>query len=100
MLKNYRKIERLCIVCRKKKSKEDLIRITKTPDGLVKIDLFKKLPGRGAYICSTIDCVRKLKKEDSLAYALKTRINREQFAEIKRELESLLERGDVKGESL
>jgi len=97
---NRRKIERLCIVCRKKKNKEELIRIVKTPEGLIKIDPLKKLPGRGAYICSTIDCVNKLKKENSLIHALKVKITREQLAEIKKELESLLERGDVKGESL
>ena len=96
---NRRKIERLCIVCRKKKSKEELIRIAKTSDGLIKAPL-KKLPGRGAYICSTIDCTNKLKKENSLMHALRAKITKEQLAEIKKELENLLERGDVKGESL
>lgn len=97
---SHRKIERLCIACRKKKSKEELIRIVKTPEGLVKVDPLKKLPGRGAYICSDIECINRLKRENSLNYALRTKINKEELIKIKKDLENLLERGDVKGESL
>lgn len=97
---SHRKIERLCIVCRKRKSKEELIRIVRTPEGLVRVDPLKKLPGRGAYICSNMECIDKLKRENSLNYALKTKVNKEELIKIKKELENLLERGDVKGESL
>ncbi|MBC7320995.1 YlxR family protein [bacterium] len=87
-------------MCRKRKSKEELIRIVRTPEGLVRVDPLKKLPGRGAYICSNMECIDKLKRENSLNYALKTKVNKEEFIKIKKELENLLERGDVKGESL
>ncbi|MCX7795681.1 MAG: YlxR family protein [bacterium] len=76
------------------------MRIVRTPEGLVKIDSLKKLPGRGAYVCNSIECINKLKKENSLNYALRTKINKEELIKIKKELEDLLERGDVKGESI
>lgn len=97
---SHRKIERLCIVCRKKKNKEELMRVVRTPEGLVRIDPLKKLPGRGAYICNNIECINKLKRENSLNHALRTKISREELIKIKKELENLLGRGDVKGESL
>lgn len=76
------------------------MRVVRTPEGLVRVDPLKKFPGRGAYICNNIECINKLKRENSLSYALRTKVSREELIKIKRELENLLGRGDVKGESL
>jgi|GEM_PF-1197314 predicted RNA-binding protein YlxR (DUF448 family) len=53
-------------------------------------------PGRGAYICGKIECISNFGKKNYLAYALKTRIEKDKLMDIKRELENLLQRGDVK----
>jgi len=53
-------------------------------------------PGRGAYICGKIECISNLEKKNYLAHALKTRIEKDRLMDIKRELENLLQRGDVK----
>ena len=42
--------QRMCAVCRERKEKSQLIRITKTQDGEVLIDKTGKLQGRGMYI--------------------------------------------------
>ncbi len=49
--------QRICVACRKTKSKKDLIRIVRTPDLQVKIDATGKLSGRGAYLCRDLGCL-------------------------------------------
>ncbi|HOL55653.1 MAG TPA: YlxR family protein [bacterium] len=70
--------------------------MVKTPEGLIKLDPLKMFPGRGAYICGKIECISNFGKKNYLAYALKTRIEKDKLMDIKRELENLLQRGDVK----
>ena len=62
--------QRSCTVCRAKSDKADLIRVVKSPDGRAVVDVMKKLPGRGAYICPDSDCIEKAKKSGSLAHSL------------------------------
>ena len=55
---------RSCVVTREKCEKRDLIRVVRTPEGEVKVDLTGKMNGRGAYIkkdVSVIDRARKSK---------------------------------------
>ncbi len=42
----------MCIVCRKRMEKEDLIRMC-IVSGKVVLDEKKSIPGRGAYVCDT-----------------------------------------------
>ena len=62
--------QRSCTVCRAKSDKADLIRVVRSPDGRAVVDIAKKLPGRGAYICPDSDCIEKAKKSGSLAHSL------------------------------
>ena len=41
---------RTCVVTREKLEKKDLVRIVRTPEGTVEIDLNGKKNGRGAYL--------------------------------------------------
>ena len=68
--KSNHKPQRSCTVCRAKSDKEDLIRIVKSPDGKAVVDVMKKLPGRGAYICPDSDCIQRAKKSGVLAHSL------------------------------
>ena len=52
---------RSCVVTREKCEKRDLIRIVRTPEGEVKIDLNGKMNGRGAYIKKDVTVVDKEK---------------------------------------
>lgn len=54
------------------------------------------LPGRGAYICDKIECINNLEKKNYLSHALKVKIEKDRLREIKREIENLLQRGDVR----
>lgn len=42
--------ERMCVACRKRRPKRELLRVVLTPEGPV-IDPSGKKPGRGAYVC-------------------------------------------------
>jgi len=41
---------RMCVVCRRRRPKRELLRIVRTPEGFI-LDDSGKLPGRGAYVC-------------------------------------------------
>lgn len=53
---------RSCVITREKCIKQDLIRVVRTPDGNVTIDLTGKLNGRGAYLKKDLEVFEKAKK--------------------------------------
>ena len=65
-MKNKKIPMRSCVVTREKCEKKDLIRIVRTPEGEVKIDLTGKLNGRGAYIKRELSVADKAKKSKVL----------------------------------
>jgi predicted RNA-binding protein YlxR (DUF448 family) len=75
--KNRRKRPRTCVGCRKEEGKRGLLRVVRSPEGEVRIDPGGKAPGRGAYLCRNIECLRAAKKRDALSKALKTKVPRE-----------------------
>ena len=65
-MKNKKIPMRSCVVTREKCEKKDLIRIVRTPESEVKIDLTGKMNGRGAYIKKDVSVVDKAKKSKVL----------------------------------
>ena len=53
--------ERMCVVCRQMKPKNELIRIV-NGDGIVVVDKTGKLNGRGVYLCKCKECISKAVK--------------------------------------
>ena len=47
---------RTCVACGTSRPKRELIRIVRTPEGQVELDLTGKKPGRGAYLCPRAEC--------------------------------------------
>ncbi|SDY90657.1 RNase P modulator RnpM [Tindallia californiensis] len=62
-MKNKRIPLRKCIGCLEMKPKNELIRIVCTKDGIISLDETGKAHGRGSYICSSIECFDKAKKQ-------------------------------------
>ena len=54
--------QRTCVVTREKCDKKDLIRVVRTPEKEVIIDLSGKANGRGAYIKKDLEAIEKAKK--------------------------------------
>ena len=51
---------RMCIACKEMKPKADMTRVVKNAEGEISPDPTGKAPGRGAYICSGEECLKKL----------------------------------------
>lgn len=82
-----RKPQRTCLGCRESKNKDELIRIVRSPEGEVSVDLTGKKNGRGAYLCRQASCLQKAVKSRALARALKTEIPPETLAYLTEELD-------------
>lgn len=52
------------------------------PDGSFAVDKTGKLSGRGAYICVSPECVKKLKKAKLLNRSFKQEISEEIYSEV------------------
>lgn len=53
---------RMCSGCGEMFDKRQLVRVVKSPEGEVSLDLTGKKPGRGAYVCNHIECLQKARK--------------------------------------
>lgn len=73
---------RTCIVSKEKLPKMELLRIVRTPEGEVAIDLKGKLNGRGAYIKKDSNVILKAKKNKALERHLEVTIKDEFYDEI------------------
>ena len=91
---NTRKVPlRKCTGCGEMKSKKEMIRVIKTPEDDIVIDATGKKNGRGAYICNSLDCLRKAMKSKGLERSLKTSIPKEVYEELERELMDITNEG-------
>ena len=64
----------MCVGCREMKPKQSLLRVVKPQEGDAHIDRTGKAPGRGAYVCDNIECLKKAEKIHALDRALDTKI--------------------------
>lgn len=77
---------RMCAGCGEMKSKKEMIRVLKTPEGEIVIDTTGKKNGRGAYLCSSSDCFKKAIKTKGLERSLKMSIPDEIIEMLEKEL--------------
>jgi predicted RNA-binding protein YlxR (DUF448 family) len=66
--------QRTCIACRQVRDKKDLVRLVSMGDGMIEIDVLRKKPGRGAYLCPRRTCWELALRKNRLDYALRTRL--------------------------
>ncbi|MFQ5752179.1 MAG: RNase P modulator RnpM [bacterium] len=66
---------RTCLACRQKKFKHELLRIVRTPEGNVEIDVEATKSGRGAYLCYKIECFRTAMKRKSINQNLNVNVD-------------------------
>ena len=75
---------RTCVVTNERFPKQELLRIVKTPEGEVKIDLTGKLNGHGAYIKKDEEVLNKAIKTKALSRHLECEINNDVYEEIRK----------------
>lgn len=86
MEKQKRIPERKCCGCNTVRPKKELIRIVRSPEGEVSLDFVGKKSGRGAYLCSNVECLKKAKKAKRLSKNLDCEIPAEVYDELEKEL--------------
>ena len=75
--------QRSCVVCRTKKDKNELIRIVRNQVNEINIDESGKKPGKGAYICDSLECLEKGMKSKALKRALEVEIPEEIYENLR-----------------
>ena len=79
--------QRQCMGCRERKAKKELIRVVRGVDGTVSLDFSGKAPGRGAYLCSSAECLKKAIRSKALDRSLETQIPQEVYDRLEKEME-------------
>jgi predicted RNA-binding protein YlxR (DUF448 family) len=74
---------RMCCVCRVRKEKHELIKITKTKDRVFDIN---GNVGRGAYICNNRTCIELAIKKKSLNRSFKCEVDSEVYKSLQSKL--------------
>ncbi|MDU4697194.1 MULTISPECIES: RNase P modulator RnpM [Paenibacillus] len=76
---------RKCVACQEMMPKKTLIRIVRSPEGEVSIDLTGKKSGRGAYLCGKTACFKLAHKSRALDRALKAPVGSEVYEQLARD---------------
>ena len=74
--------QRMCVVTKEKTDKRNLLRIVKTKDNQILVDLTGKQNGKGAYITKSKEVLEKAKKNKALYKALEITIPDSIYEEI------------------
>ena len=82
MMKQRKIPMRTCIVTKEKCEKKDLIRIVKTPDGNIEIDLTGKKNGRGAYLKKDSEVFKLAKQKKVLNREFEMEIDEKLFEDL------------------
>lgn len=77
---------RTCIGCNEIKPKRELVRVVKTKEGEISLDLTGRKSGRGAYICRDIECLKKARKARRLEKSFGCKIEDEVYNSMEAEL--------------
>lgn len=78
---------RQCIGCNEMKSKKDMMRVLKTDEGEICLDITGKKNGRGAYVCKSKECLMLARKNKGLERSFKMGIPSEVYEALEREFE-------------
>lgn len=92
-MKQKKTAMRRCIGCFESKPKKELLRIVRATDGNIVLDPTGKQNGRGAYLCSNIECFEKMVKGNKLSKEFETPVLRETYEALANQFE-LLTRAD------
>ena len=78
--------ERKCLGCGEMKPKPTLARVVRAPDGTVSLDLIGKKSCRGAYVCRSVECLKKCRRQKRIERSLEVTIPEELWDALEKEL--------------
>ncbi|MBR3606833.1 MAG: YlxR family protein [Lachnospiraceae bacterium] len=76
---------RQCVGCGEMKPKKEMMRVVKTAEGSIVLDVTGKMNGRGAYLCQTMECLKKAGKNKGIERSLKRAIAAEVYDNLEKE---------------
>ena len=88
MMKQKKIPLRMCAGCGEMKPKKELVRVVKTPDDEVLIDLTGRINGRGAYICPNAQCLKIARKSKRIEKSFQMQIPDEVYDKMEEELKN------------
>jgi len=77
---------RRCSGCNQHFPKNELIRVLRTPEGEILLDLTGKKSGRGAYLCKNAACLKKARKSRRIDSSLDVQIPDEVYDRMEEEI--------------
>ena len=80
---------RMGVGCREMKPKKELLRVVRSPEGVVSIDVTGRKPGRGAYVCRSAECLKRAIKQKQLERAFECPLGEETHASLLQALNDL-----------
>ena len=81
--------QRQCIGCGEQKNKKEMIRILRTESEGFVVDATGRKNGRGAYLCPSMECLKKAVKGKGLERSFKMAIPKEVYEALEKEMENL-----------
>lgn len=78
--------ERQCLGCNEHKPKPELIRVVRSPEGIISLDFTGKKSGRGAYLCRSAACLKKARKNRRIDNVLSVEIPPEVYDAMEAEI--------------
>jgi len=80
---------RKCVACGETKTKYELVRVIRTPEGAIELDATGRKNGRGAYICKSVKCLEKAEKSKAFNRSFSMEVSSEVYELLKKELSTL-----------
>ena len=80
---------RQCVGCGEMKGKRDMMRVLKTAEDEICLDITGKKNGRGAYVCKSRECLQKARKNKGLERSFKMSIPSEVYNTLEEEFSKL-----------
>ena len=77
---------RMCTGCGEMKAKKELVRVVRSKEGEISLDLTGKKSGRGAYVCHSLDCLKKARKSRRIESSFQCQIPDEVYDSMEREM--------------
>ena len=78
---------RQCVGCGEMKSKKEMMRVLKTAEDSIVLDMTGRENGRGAYLCQDRECLAKARKNRGLERSFKMSIPKEVYENLEKEFE-------------
>ena len=85
---------RLCLGCGEMKPKREMLRVVKTKEGEVSLDITGKKGGRGGYLCLNPGCLEKAMKARRLERSLSCQVGGDVYDALQQQLDEIARSDD------